>query len=269
MPKPFYVDADFNNVAKPINLAAPTAANDAATKAYVDSAVEGLNWKDSCRVASVATITLSGPGATIDGVAMVANDRFLAKDQAAAAQNGIYIWNGAAVAATRALDMNIAAEVEQAVTSIEEGTSAGATFRQTAVNVTLDTTSLSWTSFGTSAPAASETTAGVAEIATQAEVDAGTDDARMLTALKLKNSKFFTKSFMQNIGDASATSFNIDHNFNTRDVIVEIYRNSGSFDTVLADVSRPSVNRVTVSTGTFVPGANAFRVVVQGIDTDA
>src|SRR6478735_1834998 len=247
MAKPILTDQDFGGVAKVIGLPAPTSSTDAATKGYVDSAVEGLAWKDSVRVASTANINLAAPGATIDGITMAANDRFLAKDQTTANQNGIYIWTGAATPATRAADMDTAAEVEQAVTTVEEGTSAAATFRQTAVNVTLGTTSLLWTSFGTSAPAASETTAGIAEIATQVETDAGTDDARMVTPLKLKTSKLFNKSFTATIGDGSATSFNIDHNFNTRAVVVEIYKNSGNYDTVIADVTRPSVNRVTVT----------------------
>ena len=42
------------------------------------------------------------------------------------------------------------------------------------------------TSWKTSQPAASETVAGIAEIATKAEVTAGTDDTRIVTPLKLK-----------------------------------------------------------------------------------
>lgn len=263
MPKLVGTDLDFDNAARAINLASPVAAGDAATKGYVDSAVEGLSWKDSCRVASVANINLAAPGATIDGIVMVLNDRFLAKDQAAAADNGIYVWSGAAVPATRAADMNSAAEVEQAVVTIEEGTSAGATFRQTAVNVTLGTTPLAFTAFGTSAPGASESTAGIAEIATQAETDAGTDDVRFVTPQKLANYSGRKLKIAGNIGDGSATSFNIDHNFNTRDVHVAVLRNSGNFDDVLCDVQRPTVNRVTIIFAT-PPAVGAYRVVVIG-----
>lgn len=262
MARSILVDQDYGSAAKILNLPAPTSAGDAANKAYVDSAIEGLNWKDSVRVASVATINLAAPGATIDGVTMVSGDRFLAKDQSTASQNGIYVWNGAATAATRALDMNSAAEVEQATVTVEEGTSAGATFRQTAVNVTLDTTALAWASFGTSAPSASESTAGVIEIATQAEVDTGTDDARAVTPQKLKNSKLFNKSFAANVGDGSATSFNIDHNLGTRDVVVAVYRNSGNYDEVLADVERSTVNRVIVKFAV-APTSAQYRVVIQ------
>lgn len=263
MSKQVLSDFDFNNAARIVNLPDPTLAQHPATKAYVDSAVEGLAWKDSVRVASNANLTITGPGSTIDGVTMSANDRVLLKDQTTASQNGLYIWNGAAVSMTRAADANTFAELEQAVVTVEEGTSAGASFRQTAVNGTIDSTSVTWTSFGTSAAAATETTAGVLEIATQSETDAGTDDLRAITALKLNNWSGRKRKATATFGDGSATSFNIDHNFNTRDVQVEVYRNSGNYDSVLCDVTRPSVNRVTL-TFAAAPAASAFNVVVLG-----
>lgn len=263
MSKQVLSDLDFNNAARIVNLPDPTLAQHPATKAYVDSAVEGLAWKDSVRVASNANLTITGPGATIDGVTMSANDRVLLKDQTTASQNGLYIWNGAAVSMTRAADANTFAELEQAVVTVEEGTSAGASFRQTAVNGTIDSTSVTWTSFGTSAAAATETTAGVLEIATQSETDTGTDDLRAITALKLNNWSGRKRKATATFGDGSATSFNIDHNFNTRDVQVEVYRNSGNYDSVLCDVTRPSVNRVTL-TFAAAPAASAFNVVVLG-----
>mgnify|MGYP001170150738 FL=1 len=237
MSKQVLSDFDFNNAARIVNLPDPTLAQHPATKAYVDSAVEGLAWKDSVRVASTANLTITGPGATIDGVTMSANDRVLLKDQTTASQNGLYIWNGAAVSMTRAADANTFAELEQAVVTVEEGTSAGASFRQTAINGTIDSTSVTWTSFGTSAAAATETTAGVLEIATQSETDTGTDDLRAITALKLNNWSGRKRKATATFGDGSATSFNIDHNFNTRDVQVEVYRNSGNYDSVLCDVT--------------------------------
>lgn len=261
-------DLDFKTVSKVLNLPNASASGDAVPFGQMQALIEGNNWKDSVRAASTANLTVSGPGATIDGVTMTNGDRVLLKDQTTQSQNGIYIFNGAAAALTRASDMDVAAEFEAAVVRVEEGTvNAGTKWAQTQVNITVGSSNVIFVSDSGSAPAASETQAGVAEIATQAETDTGTDDVRMITPLKLKTSKFFTKSFSQTIGDASATSFNIDHNFNSRDVVVEVYRNSGSYDTVIATVERPTVNRVTVVFNA-APASNAFRVVVQGIDTD-
>ncbi|MFA6567606.1 MAG: hypothetical protein WCS96_05290 [Victivallales bacterium] len=98
----------------------PTTANEAARKAYVDSLVNGLSWKSAARAASAgADLTLSGTQ-TIDGVALVAGDRILVKDQSTGAQNGIYVV--AAGAWTRALDMDAAAEVKSAAVFVTDGT---------------------------------------------------------------------------------------------------------------------------------------------------
>ncbi len=263
MSKPILSDQDYANVARILNLPDPTLPQHPATKAYVDSLVEGLNWKDNVRVASTATINLAAPGANIDGIAMAANDRFLAKDQASGLQNGIYVWNGAATPATRAADASTAVELEQAIAAVDEGTSAGSTFRQTTVNFVLDTNAIAWVTAFSTAPAASETLAGIAEIASQAETDAGADDARFVTPLKLKNSKHFAKGVFLTIGDGSASSFNFDHNLNTKDVIVEVYKLTGNFDTVTPDVTRPTVNRVTIAMAG-APAAGAYRVVAMG-----
>ena len=66
-----------------VSLGDPSGAQDGATKNYVDLAVQGIAWKAPVRVATTASITLSGTQ-TIDGVAVVAGDRVLVKNQATA-----------------------------------------------------------------------------------------------------------------------------------------------------------------------------------------
>lgn len=66
----------------------PVSANDAATKAYVDSTAQGLDVKASARVATVGTetFTVTGgsvtsiAGTVIDGVTLAIGDRLLIKD---------------------------------------------------------------------------------------------------------------------------------------------------------------------------------------------
>lgn len=256
-------DLDFNSAARVLNLPDPTLAQHAATKAYVDSAVEGLAWKDSVRVATQANVNLASPGATIDGITMAVNDRVLVRSQTTTSENGIYIWNGAAVAMTRALDASTAPELEQAVVTVEEGTSAGSTFRQTAVNFTLGAGAVSFTSFGTAAAAATDTTAGVVELATQAETDVGTDAARAITPATLAGYAGLLRKRVLTFGDGSATQYTHTHNLNTLDVHCEVYRTTGSQDTVLVDVDRISVNAVRYTFAS-APALNAFRSVVIG-----
>jgi hypothetical protein len=139
MSRKFFVDADFGGVGRVVGLLDGVAPQDAATVAQLNAAIEGTAWKDSCRVATQANLNLAAPGASIDSISMATGDRVLVRSQTAPAENGIYVWNGAAVAATRAADASTAAELEQAVVTIEEGTSAGTTWRQTAVNFVLGT----------------------------------------------------------------------------------------------------------------------------------
>lgn len=263
MARKFFTNIDLQNTSKVVNIPAPTDAGDAANKSYVDSAIEGLAWKDSARVGTQSSINLSSPGATIDGVTMASQDRVLVRNQSTQSQNGIYVWNGASTAMTRSLDASTFAELEQAVLTVEEGSDAGTTWRQTQVNGTIDSSNVLFTSFGSSSPSASEATAGIAELATQAEVDAGTDDLRIITPLKLASWSGRIKKYSANIGDGSATSYTITHSLNTRDVIVRVFPNSGNYDDVEVDVYRPSTTTVTLVFAT-APSSNAYRVVVIG-----
>ena len=80
-----------------------------AIKSYVDgkfeTAVQGLDFHDACQTASDVNVNLATPGAAINGFTFTAvGQRVLLKDQTDAKQNGIYDWNGAAVALTRSAD---------------------------------------------------------------------------------------------------------------------------------------------------------------------
>jgi len=75
-----------------------------------------------------------------------------------------------------------------------------------------------------------------------------------------------TTGAVANVGDGEAIVFAITHNLNSRDVMVQIYDNA-TYDTIYTDVTRTSVNVVTVTFSGVptAPSANAYRVLIQRV----
>jgi fibronectin-binding autotransporter adhesin len=118
----------------------PSAATDVANKSYVDAAIAGLQIKQTATVATTAALPTntysngaSGVGATItivatgtltvDGHVTALGDYVLVKNEATAANNGLYIATtagaiGVAAILTRATDMNVAADFSGALVPV-------------------------------------------------------------------------------------------------------------------------------------------------------
>lgn len=109
-----------------------------------DFAQSGLAIKAPCRVGTTANITLSGQQ-TIDGVAVVANDRVLVKNQSTGSQNGIYLastgpWS-------RVTDMDGSSEIANGtMVFVVSGSTYALTlwYVSTANPITIDTTTITF-----------------------------------------------------------------------------------------------------------------------------
>lgn len=233
---------DFNGL-KGTNLQDPTNPQDAVTKAYADSLAQGYKWKDPVRVATTANITLSGVQ-TIDGVAVVASDRVLVKNQTTAMQNGLYL--AASGAWTRTTDFDAASEVVGASAFVSEGATLGNSVwvMTTDAPVVIGTTPLTFTqtNAGTSYTAGN----GINITGNTISVDAA----------------IATRKASATIGDGTATTLTVTHNLNTTDVMI-VVREAATQTAVIADWVANTVNTVQI-TFAVAPATGQYRVTVQG-----
>lgn len=280
----------------------PTDTSHVATKAYVDSFVQGLDTKASVRAATTANITLSGTQ-TIDGVSLSAGDRVLVKNQSTGSENGIYVV--AAGSWSRSQDTDGNSEVTPGMfVFVEEGTSNGDNGYVLTTNgtITLGTTTLTFQQFsgagqitagdgltksgntinavGTtnridvSADAIdiSSTYAGQNTITTVGTIGTGTWQGTAVgvsyggtgatSAAGAKTNLGFMTRYAADVGNGSATSIAVTHNLGTLDCTVQVYEKS-SGAVVLPDVTMTSTSQVTLDFAV-APTTNQYRVVVIG-----
>lgn len=154
------------------NVATPVNANDAANKDYVDTIAQGLDPKQSVKAASTANITSLSGAQTIDGIALVAGDRVLVKDQTAAAQNGIYVVSASGW--SRSSDADTWNELVSAYVFVKQGTTNADNGFLCTVDPggTIGTTAVTWVQFS----GAGQITAGagLTKTGNQLDVAAGT-----------------------------------------------------------------------------------------------
>ena len=116
-----------------------------ASTEYVNDVIQGIDWKQSVRVASTANINLVAPG-NIDSITLADEDRVLLKSQTATAENGIYIYYTATNTLARTLDAEQDTLTSGAATYVEEGTVNSSTtwILSTIDPITVGTTEQVW-----------------------------------------------------------------------------------------------------------------------------
>jgi hypothetical protein len=254
---------DLNNQ-KITNLTDPTNPQDAANKRYVDSAVVGIDWKPSVRLATTSAITLATDlenGDTLDGVVLATGDRVLVKNQTDATENGIYVVAESGAPA-RSSDADTSAEITASfAVFVEEGTvntDSGWTLTNNGA-VTVGTTELSFTQF----TGLGQITAGAGLTKTANTLDVIGGDGITVNAdsVVIDRAVVVTK-YATNVGDGTNTSYTITHNLATRDVIVSLFDNSAPYAEVMADVEHSTTNTITLLFSV-APTTDKYRVVVH------
>lgn len=104
-------------------------------------------WKDAVVVALDSNVTISAPGSSLDGLSMTAGDRVLLLGQTDPSKNGIYNWNSAGGAMTRAVDMDASGEFNAALVPVRSGSLSGSIWFQKVVDPTVDTTPITFIDF--------------------------------------------------------------------------------------------------------------------------
>jgi len=77
------------------------------------------------------------------------------------------------------------------------------------------------------------------------------------------SSGYGVRKYATSVGDATATSFQINHVFGTKDVTVQVFQNAADYGQVEVDVEHTNIDYVTVKFAA-APSLNEFRVVVIG-----
>ncbi len=249
------------------SVGSPTLDTDAANKLYVDNVAQGLTWKYAARAASTGNITLSAPGATIDGVTLANNDRVLLIAQSTASENGIYVFHGASSALTRAGDADTSAKLTPGTAlSVTEGSVNGdkTYVLVTDAPITLGTTGLSFSLMNGGAGPSYTAGNGISTSGGVISVNVGSGGGLIVGPSGLSiDTALVVRKFAANVGDGASTTITVNHQLGTRDVTVELYTNAAPFDTVYAEVTRPDINNVQLTFGA-APANAAYRVIVRG-----
>lgn len=248
------------------NLGNAVADTDAVNLGQAKGLLYGSLAAKPSRVMATTNITVSNPGtATFDGITLSNGERlFLGMNQTAGAERGIYVFNGSGVALTRALDMDTAGEIVPGTrVYVAEGTvNLDKTFELiTDGTVTIGTTAQVYRDATSATYAAGN---GITLTGSTFSVNPASGGGISVAVGGVSvDSATVPRKFASDVGNGSLTTVGITHNLGTRDVRVEVYRNTTPWDTIICDVERPDGNNINLIFSV-APTTNQYRVTVQG-----
>ena len=275
------------------NVATPTTSTDAANKQYVDSTAQGLSPKPTARAATTAalpantynngaagvgaTLTANANGVlTVDSYTPALNDILLIKNEATAANDGLYYVSQLGSASvpyvlTRHVDMDQATEFGGGFVPVENVGTVNANslwLCNVANSITVGTTAVVFTQLNASTALTQGNGITISGNTISANVLAGGGVLVSSSGLST-DPTVGVRKFAQTFGDGSTTSYTITHGLGTggatngQDVTVSVYQAASPFSEVDCDIAHATVNTVTLAFAV-APTANQYRVVVHG-----
>jgi hypothetical protein len=288
--------------AKAFYGSASTAGNEIAKISDIQATSSGLGWKRAVHLLdSSVTPVLSGDSVTsplvIDGHDPLGSaESGIYRVLITVGNNaGIYVYNqtGTSWTLDRATDADVYTELIGAAVFVMEGDQYGATSWVQNSHYITDFTGQSWVQFsgqgtyvgsnsiqidGNEINVIADGTRGLAidgdgvyaKIGDGIEFDgsgniainAGTGLTTASGSLEF-SSGYGVRKHTTTIGDNSATSFNVDHNFDTRYVTVQVFEATSPYAQVETDVEHTTANRVTIKFAS-APGTGSYEVVIVG-----
>ena len=259
-------DANLNmNTHKIINVVDPTAAQDAATKNYVDTNIVGNlvfqggynantntpnldNNPNPNNIKKGWAYVVTDPGSFFTETVEVGDFLIAQQDAPTALANWVTVQNNIGLATT---------------TTPGIASFAAANFEVSAAGaVTLADTAVSAATYGTAA------IVPVIAVNAKGQITSATDTSISITASQVSDintriqGQVEKREFAGN-NSGSGTSHVFTHSLNTNDVMVQIVDTS-TLETVFAKVDRTSVNAVTVTTASSI-SAGAIRALITKI----